>query len=88
MRAVAVHLYTAGGAVLALLMLGAAFQGEAVRALWLMLAALAIDSTDGLLARRLRVREALPSAVQYSCRLEEPNGLRETRNGRVVPLRV
>ncbi len=60
MRAVAVHLYTASGAVLALLMLGAAFQGEAVRALWLMLVALAIDSTDGLLARRLRVREALP----------------------------
>ncbi len=60
LRAVAVHLYTASGAVLALLIMVAAFQGEAVRALWLMLAALAIDSTDGLLARRLRVSEALP----------------------------
>jgi len=30
-KAVAVHLYTASGAVLALLMLVAAFQGEAVR---------------------------------------------------------
>jgi phosphatidylcholine synthase len=60
LRAVAVHLYTASGAVLALLILVSAFDGEAVRALWLMLAALAIDSTDGLLARRLRVREALP----------------------------
>src|SRR5215204_2205543 len=60
LRAVAVHLYTASGAVLALLMLVAAFQGEAVKALWLMLAALLIDSTDGLLARRLRVSEALP----------------------------
>jgi phosphatidylcholine synthase len=59
-RAVAVHLYTASGAVLALLILIAAFQGEAVKALWLMLAALVVDSTDGLLARRFRVREALP----------------------------
>src|ERR687894_638046 len=59
-RAVAVHLYTASGAVLALLMLVAAFQGEAVKALWLMLISLLIDSTDGLLARRFRVREALP----------------------------
>jgi phosphatidylcholine synthase len=60
LRAVAVHLYTASGAVLALLILIAAFQGDAVRALWLMLASLLIDSTDGLLARRLRVSEALP----------------------------
>jgi phosphatidylcholine synthase len=60
LRAVAVHLYTASGAVLALLILVAAFQGDAVRALWLMLASLIIDSTDGLLARRLRVSEALP----------------------------
>ena len=60
MKAVFVHLYTASGAVLALLMLVAAFQGEAVKALWLMLASLLIDSTDGLLARRFRVSEALP----------------------------
>ena len=60
LRAVAVHLYTASGAVLALLILVAAYSGDAVRALWLMLASLIIDSTDGLLARRLRVSEALP----------------------------
>jgi phosphatidylcholine synthase len=60
LRAVLVHLYTASGAVLALLILVAAFQGEAVTALWLMLASLIIDSTDGLLARRFRVSEALP----------------------------
>lgn len=60
MRAVFVHLYTASGAVLALLISVSAFQGEATRALWLMLVALLIDSTDGLLARRLRVSEALP----------------------------
>jgi len=60
LRAAFVHLYTASGVVLALLILVAAFQGEAVKALWLMLASLLIDSTDGLLARRLRVSEALP----------------------------
>jgi phosphatidylcholine synthase len=60
LRAAFVHLYTASGVVLALLILVAAFQGEAVRALWLMLASLLIDSTDGLLARRFRVSEALP----------------------------
>lgn len=61
LKAAAVHLYTASGAVLALLIVVAAFGGETTRALWLMLATLAIDSTDGLLARRLRVSEALPS---------------------------
>lgn len=60
LRAAFVHLYTASGAVLALLILVAAYNGNAVQALWLMLAALLIDSTDGLLARRLRVQEALP----------------------------
>src|SRR5919112_6843040 len=60
LRAMTVHLYTASGAVLALMILVAAFQGEAVKALWLMLAALIIDSADDLLARRLRVSEALP----------------------------
>ncbi len=60
MKAVFVHLYTASGAVLALLMLVAAFQGEAVKALWLMFFSLLIDSTDGLLARRFRASEALP----------------------------
>ncbi|HZC18791.1 MAG TPA: CDP-alcohol phosphatidyltransferase family protein [Rubrobacteraceae bacterium] len=61
LRASAVHLYTASGAVLTLLILVAAFNGHAVMALWLGLAALVIDSTDGLLARRFRVKELLPS---------------------------
>jgi len=55
-----VHLYTASGAVLTLLILVAAYNGDAVMALWLMLATLVIDSTDGLLARRFRVKEFLP----------------------------
>jgi phosphatidylcholine synthase len=60
LRAFAVHLYTASGAVLTLLILVAAYNGDAVLALWLLLAALVIDSTDGLLARRFRVKEFLP----------------------------
>ncbi len=61
LRASAVHLYTASGAVLTLLILVAAYNGNAVAALWLMFATLIIDSTDGLLARRYRVKELLPS---------------------------
>src|SRR4051794_24676036 len=61
LRASAVHLYTASGAVLTFLILVAAYNGAAVIALWLGLAALVIDSTDGLLARRFRVKEFLPS---------------------------
>lgn len=56
----AVHLYTASGAVLALLVVIAALEGHTVRALWLSLAALVVDGTDGMLARRLRVGETIP----------------------------
>jgi phosphatidylcholine synthase len=55
-----VHLYTASGSVLALLIVLAALDGDAVAALWLGLAALVIDGTDGMLARRLRVKETIP----------------------------
>lgn len=56
----AVHIYTASGTVIALLIVLAALEGAAIRALWLGLAALVIDGTDGTLARRLRVWETLP----------------------------
>jgi len=56
----AVHVYTASGSVLALLIVVAAFDGDAIRALWLGLVALVIDGTDGMLARRLRVKQTLP----------------------------
>jgi hypothetical protein len=42
LRAVLVHLYTASGAVLALLILIAAYEGDTLKALWLMLASLII----------------------------------------------
>jgi phosphatidylcholine synthase len=56
----AVHLYTASGSVLALLIVLAAFDGNAVTALWLGLVALVVDGTDGMLARRMRVKETIP----------------------------
>ncbi|MBA2739382.1 MAG: CDP-diacylglycerol O-phosphatidyltransferase [Actinomycetota bacterium] len=56
----AVHVYTASGSVLALLIVVAAMDGDAIRALWLGLAALIIDGTDGMLARRLRVKQTIP----------------------------
>lgn len=58
--AVAVHVYTAAGAVLAFLMVVTAVDGQVTAALWLFLAAMVIDGTDGLLARRLRVKEVTP----------------------------
>ena len=56
----ALHAYTASGTVLALAAVTAAMDGNAVRALWILLAALVIDGTDGMLARRLRVKETIP----------------------------
>ena len=59
-RSWGVHGYTATGAVLALLIVLAAVEGDVARALWLGLAALVIDGTDGMLARRYDVKERLP----------------------------
>ena len=60
LRSWVVHGYTATGAVLALLIVLAAVEGDVARALWLGLAALVIDGTDGMLARRFGVKERLP----------------------------
>lgn len=56
----AVHLYTASGAVLGLLTVLAAIEGEIEVALWLVLATLFVDGTDGMLARRVRVKQTIP----------------------------
>lgn len=56
-----VHAFTASGAVVGTLALLAILQGNLSRAGLLMLVALVIDSVDGTLARRVRVREVLPS---------------------------
>jgi len=55
-----VHAYTALGAVAAFAITVAIFQGRYQAAFLLMLAATAIDGTDGVLARWARVKEATP----------------------------
>ena len=55
-----VHAYTTAGVVLALLMVHFAYQGEVRTVLWLFLAAMVVDGTDGMLARRWRVKELVP----------------------------
>ena len=55
-----VHIYTASGAVLALLMVHFAYQHQVRTVLWLFLLAMFIDGTDGFLARRVRVKEVMP----------------------------
>ncbi|MDD9207382.1 CDP-alcohol phosphatidyltransferase family protein, partial [Georgenia sp. 10Sc9-8] len=57
----ALHLYTASGTVLALLAVAAVIDGDTVLALWILLVAIVIDGTDGMLARRLRVTETIPT---------------------------
>ncbi len=56
----ALHAYTASGTAIAFLALAAAVGGDEVAALWWLLLALIIDGTDGMLARRLRVKEVIP----------------------------
>jgi phosphatidylcholine synthase len=58
--AAAVHLFTATGAVLALLMVHFSYQHEVEKVLWLFLVAMVIDGTDGMLARRFKVKAVLP----------------------------
>ncbi len=57
----AVHVYTALGSVLALLMVHYSYRGEVETVLWLFLAAMVVDGTDGMLARRFDVKTVLPS---------------------------
>jgi phosphatidylcholine synthase len=54
------HLYTATGAVLALLATAMAFAHNFRAAFLYLVAATIVDATDGLLARALRVKERLP----------------------------
>lgn len=55
-----VHLYTAIGVVLGLAMVERAYAGETRTVLWLFIAAMFIDGTDGMLARHFRVKEVVP----------------------------
>lgn len=55
-----VHAYTASGLVLAFLTVVAVMEGDTERALWLFLAAMVVDGTDGAMARYVRVKERVP----------------------------
>lgn len=55
-----VHAYTTAGSVLALLMVHFAYQGEVETVLWLFLAAMVVDGSDGMLARHFRVKVVVP----------------------------
>ncbi len=55
-----IHIYTATGTVIAFLTVMAVIEGEIVRALWLGLAAMVVDGTDGMLARRFEVKRWVP----------------------------
>ncbi|MCB9764231.1 MAG: hypothetical protein H6739_30950 [Alphaproteobacteria bacterium] len=55
-----VHLYTASGVLWGLFALEAIFEGRYGHAYWWMLFAVVVDSTDGPMARRIRVKEAVP----------------------------
>lgn len=60
-RAWLVHMYTASGAVLAFVGACGVVQGSVRLALAAMFAATIVDATDGVLARRARVKEVLPA---------------------------
>jgi phosphatidylcholine synthase len=55
-----VHLYTALGAVIAFVTVLCVEQKLFQEAFWLMFLAVAVDATDGTLARALRVKELIP----------------------------
>lgn len=56
-----VHLYTATGGIIGIFALFEAAQGHVRQSFLLLVLTMLIDSTDGLLARRLRVRDVLPN---------------------------
>ena len=56
----AVHLFSATGAILALLALAAISEHEWTEAMYWLLAALVVDGVDGSLARAARVKEVVP----------------------------
>ncbi len=56
-----VHVYTALGGVIGMFALFATLEGRTRHAFLLLIVTIVIDATDGILARRVRVREVLPN---------------------------
>ncbi len=55
-----IHAFTASGACVGLMALLAIYQHNLLLALWLMGAAIVIDAVDGMFARTVRIKEAVP----------------------------
>lgn len=55
-----IHGFTASGAFVGLLSLLAIYQHNWLLALWLMTAAIMIDAVDGMFARMIKIRQAVP----------------------------
>lgn len=55
-----IHAFTASGACLGLLALLAIYEHHFLSALWLMGAAIVIDAVDGMFARKVKIKEAVP----------------------------
>jgi phosphatidylcholine synthase len=55
-----VHAFTASGAYVGVLALYAIYQQKFLTALWLMLIAICIDAVDGLFARMINIKAAVP----------------------------
>lgn len=55
-----IHAFTASGAFIGLLSLLAIYQHNWLLALWLMSAAIMIDAVDGMFARMIKIRQAVP----------------------------
>lgn len=55
-----VHAFTASGACIGLLSLLAIYQHNFILALWLMGAAIVIDAVDGMFARMIKIKQAVP----------------------------
>jgi phosphatidylcholine synthase len=55
-----VHIFTASGAVVGLLALLAIYQRELIPAFWLMGIAVVIDAVDGMFARMIKIKVAVP----------------------------
>lgn len=60
-RAWSVHLYTAIGGILGMFALFSAAEGNTRQAFLLLVVCMLIDATDGILARRFKVRTVLPN---------------------------
>ncbi|HTM63528.1 MAG TPA: CDP-alcohol phosphatidyltransferase family protein [Gammaproteobacteria bacterium] len=55
-----VHMFTASGACIGVLSLLAIYEGRNLTALWLMCAAILIDSVDGMFARAVKIKDVVP----------------------------